>query len=462
MSWANLAEQLKNITIPPLHSTQTTHHANNTYNQSTQVNINQSSDTGSIEQPKPSLQSHAQPNTTTASGSGTPPTTTTTTTTTTNPICHVVLDSGAFIASTLTQLTSYYRNNNNVRYYIVPDIETELVDANAYSLYTNFPYGIIKRNVLHSTAYDTVVKFAKQSGNYFNLSNIDIQVAALAYQLECEINEYKYVQLVPTIQAHATQQQHRNKQSNKIDSNDHNDDTAGTETINSTGVGNVSDTDSNDDDWITSDNVHLHHTPTHTAKPKRNQHRRRKNKTKQSLSSIVTITTDYQLQNLLLQLHCRIHSMNGQCITQIKMFIKRCYTCNCVIYDLNKSFCTDCGNHTLIKQSAYIDQHTNTLHYNQQLLYQPSIRGTRYSIPKPQGGRLNKDLILTEDMMPSFKKLQRQKKYNTGDNNDLYVRVSEYNNLLDLSKPYDNTATYGYGKQNPNAVKRNIQRSRNT
>ena len=57
-----------------------------------------------------------------------------------------------------------------------------------------------------------------------------------------------------------------------------------------------------------------------------------------------------------------------------------------------------CGSHLLGKVSTYINDN-GELSYFDNPKRRINLRGTVYSIPKPKGGRLNKDMILREDQL---------------------------------------------------------------
>jgi len=71
---------------------------------------------------------------------------------------------------------------------------------------------------------------------------------------------------------------------------------------------------------------------------------------------------------------------------------------------IEKVFCPHCGYSTLEKVSYTIDEEGNPS-YNLPR-GKRSLRGTKYPLPVPKGGRNNKDLILCEQQLPR----QRQKK----------------------------------------------------
>ena len=67
-------------------------------------------------------------------------------------------------------------------------------------------------------------------------------------------------------------------------------------------------------------------------------------------------------------------------------------------------FCAFCGSHTLIKVSVYIN-HSGDITYFKNPRRKPKLRGTKFSLPKPAGGRQGDGLILREDeLLVGYKK----------------------------------------------------------
>lgn len=68
-------------------------------------------------------------------------------------------------------------------------------------------------------------------------------------------------------------------------------------------------------------------------------------------------------------------------------------------------FCGFCGSATLIKVSVFINQN-GEMTYFKNPRRKPKLRGTKYSLPKPQGGRQGDGLILREDeLLKGYKKM---------------------------------------------------------
>ena len=66
-------------------------------------------------------------------------------------------------------------------------------------------------------------------------------------------------------------------------------------------------------------------------------------------------------------------------------------------------FCDYCGSHTLVKVSVYIAE-DGTITYFKNPKRRANLRGTKYSVPLPVGGRNSEDLILREDELLSGEK----------------------------------------------------------
>jgi RNA-binding protein NOB1 len=77
---------------------------------------------------------------------------------------------------------------------------------------------------------------------------------------------------------------------------------------------------------------------------------------------------------------------------------------------MDKKFCPSCGNNTLLRTSTSTDMQGNVRYYmkkNKQF----NLRGTKFSLPNPKGGRDTKDaIVLREDQAEYQRGLQRKKK----------------------------------------------------
>lgn len=149
-----------------------------------------------------------------------------------------------------------------------------------------------------------------------------------------------------------------------------------------------------------------------------------------SQSKVACVTADFPMQNVLLQMGLRVISPNGLQIQQTHKWALKCEACRNVTSDVGRLFCPKCGNGgTLYKVSITVGPngvvHTGTRRRS-------NIRGTRYSIPLPKGGRqgMAENPILREDQLPQ--KMLRPKK-----------KVS----IPDLSSPGEMFAMKSGGKE---------------
>lgn len=160
------------------------------------------------------------------------------------------------------------------------------------------------------------------------------------------------------------------------------------------------------------------------------------------------VTTDFAMQNVLLQMGIKLISIDGKrTIRQIRRYVLRCHACAAITRELERKFCDKCGNATLHRVAFKVNRKgVARVFINPRR--RPNLRGTRYSIPMPKGGRNNKDLILREDQVDIAKQRRLEKqmaKLNVDvlDPNAFYNAGAKFN-------PHDNRIVVGYGRRNPN------------
>lgn len=207
-----------------------------------------------------------------------------------------------------------------------------------------------------------------------------------------------------------------------------------------------SDSDS-DSGWITPANIHLHKardaaTPS-DARPSTTTHP----------MAAALATTDFAMQNVLLQMNLHLVSPNGlHRIRMVKTWVLRCHACFKVCRDMNKQFCPSCGGATLLRTSCSTDSKgVFTLHLKRN--FQWNNRGNVYSIPKTQHGSasgkgVKKNLILREDQVEyqrEVRQRERQKERDLLDPDYLPGILTGERRDVAGGRP-----TVGYGRQNPN------------
>ncbi|XP_010209932.1 PREDICTED: RNA-binding protein NOB1, partial [Tinamus guttatus] len=77
------------------------------------------------------------------------------------------------------------------------------------------------------------------------------------------------------------------------------------------------------------------------------------------------VTTDFAMQNVLLQMGLHVLAVNGRLIRQARSHILRCHGCFKTTSDMSKVFCPHCGNKTLKKVAVSVsDDGSLHLHFS--------------------------------------------------------------------------------------------------
>lgn len=179
--------------------------------------------------------------------------------------------------------------------------------------------------------------------------------------------------------------------------------------------------DDNDGEWITPSNLSKHKAKDSGARTS-------------ALSSadpqtpVTTMTIDFAMQNVLLQMNLCLLSTNMQRIKQLKSKCLRCHACFHIVKDTTKQFCPRCGGATLKSVSCSTNA-KGEFRVHLAKNYQYNTRGDRYSVPKPIAGTANgkwsgqgggkggwgRDLILAEDQKEYVKQMTEEKRRGTRD-----------------------------------------------
>jgi RNA-binding protein NOB1 len=123
-------------------------------------------------------------------------------------------------------------------------------------------------------------------------------------------------------------------------------------------------------------------------------------------SAVCCITADFPMQNVLLQMGLRLAAPDGLRITSVSRWVLRCSACYQVTKEVGRLFCPRCGNAALDKVRVVVGP-DGAEQYGVRKKH--ILRGTKFSIPKPRGGR-NRDVILREDQLLTKKHLMRAQK----------------------------------------------------
>lgn len=178
------------------------------------------------------------------------------------------------------------------------------------------------------------------------------------------------------------------------------------------------------------------------------------------------VTTDFAMQNVLLQMGLRVLAVNGMLICEARSYILRCHGCFKTTSDMNRVFCGHCGNKTLKKVSVTVhDDGTLHMHFSRN----PKVlnpRGLRYSLPTPKGGKYALNPHLTEDQrFPQLRLSNKARQKTNVFAPDYIAGVSPFaeNDISSRSatlQVQDSTLGAGRRRLNPNASRKKFVKKR--
>lgn len=167
------------------------------------------------------------------------------------------------------------------------------------------------------------------------------------------------------------------------------------------------------------------------------------------------VTEDFAMQNIILQMGIPLLNKDGKAIQRVKSFVLECFSCWKISRKTDKIFCKACGKNTLLKVTCeFNDEGEFTLFRKKGK--QIKVRGSRFPIPEPKGGRdVTNELILYEDdflkpkVVSHLRTMGKRKKeeerkagvgFDMGLGFDDMVKTGFQYKVVDV----------GYGKRNPN------------
>ncbi|KAK2085365.1 Nin1 binding protein [Saguinus oedipus] len=430
------------------------------------------------------------------------------------PVEHVVADAGAFLrdaalqvrgAPSWTREISAGRSSGRAlsraeRYldigkniYTIREVVTEIRDKATRRRLAVLPYELrfkeplpeyvrLGRGFLPLTEDGnllfTVTEFSKKTGDYPSLSATDIQVLALTYQLEAEFVGVSHLKQEPqkpkppqqTIEKGHPACEPENLEfssfmfwRNPLPNIDHelqellidiSEDVPSEEEEEENGFEDRKD-DSDDDagGWITPSNI------------KQIQQKLEQCDVPKDVR-VGCVTTDFAMQNVLLQLGLHVLAVNGMLIREARSYILRCHGCFKTTSDMSRVFCSHCGNKTLKKVSVTVsDDGTLHMHFSRN----PKVlnpRGLRYSLPTPKGGKYAINPHLTEDQrFPQLRLSQKARQKTNVFDPDYIAGVSPFveNDISSRSailQLRDSTLGAGRRRLNPNASRKKFVKKR--
>ncbi|XP_074864576.1 RNA-binding protein NOB1 isoform X2 [Carettochelys insculpta] len=394
---------------------------------------------------------------------------------------HVVADAGAFLRA--APLQDFGKN-----IYTIKEVVSEIRDKETRRRLAVLPYQLHFKQPFPEYV-KLVTEFSKKTGDYPSLSATDLQVLALTYQLEAETVGVAHLKTEPekkskhleadvclsTSERHLCAEESPEFSSflywrNPLPSIEEDlQDLLKTHMVSissevptrlqpgkdqqSAGE-DGSESDSDDDEgWITPDNIkQIQQGMEHCESPANVQ--------------VGCVTTDFAMQNVLLQMGLRVLALNGMLVRQARSYLLRCHGCFKTTSDMTRVFCQHCGNKTLKKVSVSVGT-DGTLHMhfsrNPKVL---NTRGLRYSLPAPQGGKHARNPYLAEDQRFPQQRLSRKARQKTNvfdpdyiagvspfAENDIYSRAAN----LQIR---DAALGAGRRRMNPNATTKKFMRKK--
>lgn len=164
--------------------------------------------------------------------------------------------------------------------------------------------------------------------------------------------------------------------------------------------------------------------------------------------SVGCVTTDFAMQNVLLQMGLNVVSVDGMLVRKVKQYVLKCEACFKTSTQMEALFCPTCGNNTLFKVSVNVSA-DGVSHYEMHRK-RYNLRGTKFSIPMPKGGRNSTDLVLREDQLP--------KQYHTKEVDLMDPDANNWTfNTAGPGKTGGRNPKVGHGRKNPNEVKGKVR-----
>eukprot|EP00596_Hydrurales_sp_CCMP1899_P005261 CAMPEP_0119034088 /NCGR_PEP_ID=MMETSP1177-20130426/1133_1 /TAXON_ID=2985 /ORGANISM="Ochromonas sp, Strain CCMP1899" /LENGTH=695 /DNA_ID=CAMNT_0006991319 /DNA_START=512 /DNA_END=2599 /DNA_ORIENTATION=+ len=174
-------------------------------------------------------------------------------------------------------------------------------------------------------------------------------------------------------------------------------------------------------------------------------------KNKNNNMKTACVTTDFSMQNVLMQMGLNVVSVDGMLVRAAKQWVLRCMACFKVHYEMDRLFCSKCGANHMSRVGASVNAKTGELRLHLKANYVVNTLGTKYSIPKPGSrGRYEGELLLREDQLLSG--IWRQKNVKIKKNVTSFFGADVTSDVgIHINK--GQAIVVGMGKKNPNSTK---------
>ncbi|PNS21150.1 hypothetical protein CAC42_3488 [Sphaceloma murrayae] len=363
------------------------------------------------------------------------------------PIHTLILDTGPIIRNHPTVSSLLAQSEELIT---VPSIISEIKDAVTRSRVETTLLPFLKLRTPKEDSFKFVSEFARKTGDAAVLSKVDLQIAALAYELECERNEGDWrLRRVPgqkrvngsppgkeakadpaigSADVDTTDAPNADTRDGNVESEGATVTPAQADVLEDSAANNQEGTSETKEDGVAEISSSLAETsledqqetskakedskvdslaPTPDDSPETDSSdggewitpSNLKKKQAQDSSStstttpvprmqVATLTTDNALQNLLLQINLNLLSSSLSRISQIRTTLLRCHACFLVHKQPNLQFCQRCGKPALTRVTCTTSSSGEVkIHLKKNMQW--SQRGERYSIPKAVHGSAN-------------------------------------------------------------------------
>lgn len=249
--------------------------------------------------------------------------------------------------------------------YTVDSVVDEIKDETTRRSLQVLPYEFALKEPTDD-ALKHVTEFSKKTGDFGILSQVDLKLIALTYQLYKEnYDEELSKQLSEKIQIESLKSdkttlvgfflaKDNNEKSSEKDLSESKSENDEDDNEEDDQVEDEKNDDNYDDDgWVKPSNIEK-------LKEKLNAD---EINLKDKQLKVACMTTDYAMQNVLFQLGIPVVSLDGLLIKKIRNYVMECSTCMKITYDLSKQFCPKCGYKTLKRIIEVIDLNGNKKYF---------------------------------------------------------------------------------------------------
>ncbi|KAI6182620.1 RING-type E3 ubiquitin transferase [Aphelenchoides bicaudatus] len=292
------------------------------------------------------------------------------------PVTHLVVDATGFIKN--APLIDIGAN-----IYSVPGVVSEIRDSQTRERMKALPYEL-KLKEPSSESFIMVREISKKTGDYAALSIPDLKLLALAHDLHVQFAGKESINYaVKSIVEISNDASSAKAEEEKVPF-------GFVETSGKSNLQNAEDEPCSDDElgWVDETNIASVLGDNSTTE---------KVETK---LPVAVLSSDFAIQNVIMHMKMNLISMDGLIIKTLKSYVLHCRSCRNVTTNMTKKFCPKCGNDSLNRVAASVDESGKlTLHIDWQKLN--STRGLKRVQKTIKGGKHDDcDQFFEDQRMP--------------------------------------------------------------